>query len=697
MRYAPEWSPDGKRLAFSDNEGKLYVLSVQTRELREVADHRGLRRFGYTWSPRGGHLAFTMRDPSQFRSVYIWSVDGGELRRITGEYFNEFEVAWDPEGNYLFYLGNREYAPQLGSLERNYLVDRETHIYALALREDILHPFPPKSDEVTIQEEGKEREGEGEEDGAGDEYVRIDFDGLAERVARVPVEAGNYMGLSANKGHILYVRSSASYWGRSSDRPPSLMIFSMEDREATELAEGISEYAPSPDGSKVLVRQGSNYNLLDASPSVEGSSKAVSTAGLQVERVPKEEWVQIFDEVWRRFRDFFYVPNMHGYNWEALRNQYRPLLEHVAHRSDLNYVIGEMISELNVSHTYVSGGDFVIPERPRVALPGARFELDRRSGRYRIAHILRGQNEEDRYRSPLTEIGVQVNEGDYVLAIDGEELTGSENPYRLLRHKAERPVRLTVNDRPTINGAREVTFSPITSERSLLYLEWVNENRERVAEMTDGRVGYLHIPDMGATGTQEFIKWFYPQIRKEGLIVDVRWNGGGRASQMLIERLRRELLATWFRRGSESPGTYPQTVFHGHMVCLLNERSGSDGDIFPAMFRQAGLGPLIGKRSWGGVVGGGTNPGGPFIDGGSVFVPRSHFTSTEGEWILEGYGVVPDIEVENSPKAVLEGRDPQLERAIEEVMRRVREDPRRLPTRPAAPVKTEQPRTGQTK
>ncbi|NLE37354.1 MAG: peptidase S41, partial [Pirellulaceae bacterium] len=351
----------------------------------------------------------------------------------------------------------------------------------------------------------------------------------------------------------------------------------------------------------------------------------------------------------------------------------------------LNYVIGEMIAELNVGHAYIEGGDFEIPDRPKVALPGARFELDAEAGRYRIERILRGENEEPKYRAPLTEVGVDVSEGDYVLAIDGEPLEAGDNPYRLLRHKTDR-VTLTVNDKPTTEGAREVTYRPIPAESSLLYLDWVKGNFEKVSRATDGRVAYLHIPNMMDEGICEFIKWFYPQIRKEGLIVDARNNGGGNISQWIIERLDNKLLGTRFGRMSDRPGTYPDVVFHGHMACLLNQTSASDGDIFPYRFRKAGLGPLIGMRSWGGVVGiGGT---GPLLDGGQVYIPMRATNAPDGRWTIEGHGVDPDIEVDNDPKSVIEGRDPQLERAIEEVMKKMAEDPKRLPDRPAPPVKT---------
>ncbi len=728
MRYAPEWSPDGRLIAFSDKDGKLFVLTLADRRLTEITDApRGQIR-DYTWSPRGNFLAFSMADANGFSSLYIWSARDRQMRRITDEMFSEYSPAFDPTGDYLYYLSDREFAPQISSVEFNFATNRETQIYAMALRRDVKHPFPPESDEVTTATPGASPTPTPRPAGEGDPAkpkepaedinrvlkqpgettqatptptptpaptpsptpsapadMTIDFDGLASRVARVPVEANNYGGLSVKAGHLLYGVGPAFYYGRSGGST-SLRIYSLKDRKETTLADDIRFYVLSEDSSKVLVAQGQTYSVLDAMPGGEKAKKVVPTAGLVADRNPEEEWSQIFDEVWRRYRDWFYVENMHGYDWQAVREQYRPLLKHVAHRSDLNYVIGEMISELAVQHAYIEGGDFQLPPRSRVALPGARFQLDPASGRYRISKIYEGQNEEEIYRSPLTEIGVNVSVGDYVLAIDGEELKGADDPYRLLRNKADNPVFLTVNRQPTMTGARRISFKPITDESNLIYLDWVNTNRRKVSEMTGGRVGYIHIPDMGANGIREFIKWYYPQVRKEGMVVDVRANGGGNVSRMLIERLRRKLLALQYPRTSDGANTYPDAVMVGPMAALLNENSSSDGDIFPAMFREAGLGLLIGKRSWGGVVG--ITNRGMLIDGGGVSVPEFGFANNKGEWVIEGYGVDPDIVVENEPRAIIEGRDPQLERAVAEVMKKLQTTPARLPPRPAAPVRT---------
>ena len=570
MRYTPEWSPDGKRLAFSDKDGKVFVLTLADKSLLQVADEARGQVHDYAWSPCGTHLAFSLSDPNETRSLFIWSVGQTKPHRITDEVFDEFDPAWDPEGNYLYYLSNREFAPQIGGNEWNFLPNRSTGIFALALRKNVKNPFPPESDEVNSPDRKKadeKKDNEKDKDpSAGPprprEPISIDFDGLAERAIRVPVPADNYGGLAAIKGHLLYIRRGPMYYGRDAELKPELRIYSVADRKETTLADDVGGYALSADGSKVLVRQGTAFNLYDTSPKPresKESKKTISIANLAVDRVPAKEWAQIFDEIWRRYRDFFYVENLHGYDWQALRARYRPLLEHVAHRSDLNYVIGEMIGELNVGHAYNSGGDWEVPPRPHVALPGCEFALDPAAGRYKIAKILKGQNEEPTYRSPLTEVGVDVKEGDYVLAIDGEELAGSDNPYRLLRNKSDRPVQLTVNSKPNADGARTVTFQPISSETDLRYLAYVTRNRDRVTHLSGGRVGYIHIPNMQAEGIREFIKWFYPQVRKEGLVVDVRYNGGGNVSaRCSSSRLSKG--ASYAPPASRGPATRPRPI-----------------------------------------------------------------------------------------------------------------------------------------
>lgn len=696
MLYAPEWSPTGTHLAFADKDGKVYLLDVAKKSYEVIAQDERSRVRDYSFSPDGRFLAFSLSDPNESRSIYMYSLQEKKLYRVTDELFDEWGPVWEPEGNYLFFLSDREFAPQISQVEWNFAGNRMTRMYALVLKKDGKHPFPPESDEVKVDGDKQKNEGEGNRQKEGDSKaekpkeekkrptVTVDFAGLGQRVVPVPLAGENYDGLSVVKGYLLYIKRGAPFYGRDSYAKPGLYIYDLKKREESLLVDDVASYAVSADGEKVLVQQGKAYKVYEVKPQAK-DAKTVSLADLKVYRVPQEEWAEIFREVWRRYRDFFYVRNMHGYDWKAIGQRYEKLLPYVKHRSDLNYLLGEMVSELNVGHAYIQGGDFEIPERPQVALPGARFTLDEKTGRYRIAKIFAGDPYDDKYRAPLAEVGIDVRLGDYVLAVDGVELKASDNIYRLLQHKKD-PVTLTLNDRPAWEGARKVTFKPIFDESNLLYYEWVKENRERVAALSDGRVGYLHIPDMGAEGIYEFVKWYYPQIRKEGLIVDVRSNGGGNVSQWIIERLDNKLLGTRFGNRGNQARTYPYTVFYGHLACLLNETSASDGDIFPHMFRKAGLGPLIGKRSWGGVVG--ISSHGPLIDGGQVFVPEQGTNDVDGSWIIEGHGVDPDIEVDNDPASVIAGKDNQLERAVAYLLEKIEKEPLKLPQRPPDPVKT---------
>ena len=460
-------------------------------QIRDVAHDTEGAIGDYTWSPDSQYLAFTLDQPNDMGSICIWSLDDGELHRVTDDLFDDYSPSWGSDGKYLYYLSDRTFAPQIGTREWNFIENRQAGLFALALRADVDSPFPPQSDEVKgsvaddeengdagEDEEGhakgdaadeKDEEKEGDEDDDTDQDAdedddadsvkkkdadeedekevkkfSIDFEGLADRVTRVPVEADNYRGLSAVAGHLLYARGGSFYYGREPDRPTDLCIFSLKDRKQDVLAERISGYTLSADGKYVLVSSRGSYQRMPVGMG-KPETKSISTANLFVVVDPRAEWRQIFHEVWRRFRDFFYVENMHGYDWDALRERYEPLLDHVAHRSDLNYVIGEMIAELNVGHAYKVGGDFERPKRPDVALPGAVFELDREAQRYRIAKIYPGHNQESIYRSPLTEVGVDAHEGDFVLAIDGEELKPTANPYQLLRFKSSHPVTLTLN------------------------------------------------------------------------------------------------------------------------------------------------------------------------------------------------------------------------------------------------------------
>jgi tricorn protease len=699
FRYDPKWAPDNDHIAFSDKDGRLWLVSLKDHATQEIAHSTEGEIHDYAWSPGGGYLAFSMNDNRNLSSLYIWSMKESKLHRVTSGTFNEESPAWHPGGDYLYFVSHHEFQPQLSQIEFDFATNRARGIFVMALRKDVKNPFPPESDEVTIKDatskdSGKDGDKDGGKDKGKDEKDKkpvepkdggIDFDGLEQRVARAPLDADNYFGLTVTGDALIYGVAPPPYYGRPAATKASLRIFTFKDRKETRLVEDIGGFVVSRDGSKVLVKQDQAWNVYDAAAAGASTKKTVSTAGLMLEKDPVAEWNDIFNEVWRRYRDFFYAPNMHGYDWEALRQRYSQLLPYVAHRTDLNYVISEMISELTVQHAYIDGGDSQIPPRPHAGLPGARFEVDANSGRYRIASIFHGQNEEEVYRAPLTEIGVDAKVGDYVLAINGEDVTAKEDIYKFLRHAGDAPVILMLNSAPSLTGARKVTYKPLSSETNLVYFDWVEQNRRRVDELSHGRIGYMHLPDMGEAGIREFIKWYFPQLRKEAMLIDDRANGGGNISRMVIQRLTRKLLGVDFPRNIATPEPYPDSVFMGPKVVLLDENSGSDGDIFPWMFRTAKLGPLIGERSWGGVVG--ITSHGQLIDGGDVNVPEFAYATSEGQWAIEGHGVDPDIVVENDPKSVIEGHDPQLERGVAELLKALETSNPKLPEHAPYPVK----------
>jgi tricorn protease len=680
MLHEPSWSPDGKWLAFGDKDGVLRVCAVADGELIQVADEPRGTIGDHTWSPCSGHLAFSRTTGTECRQLHVWSLGDRKLRVVSRPLANDRSPRFDARGERLFFLGLRGFQPRLaGEYEWDFQVDRAYGVFALALRKDLGPVLPRRSDEAVAAPSAPPAPPTFER------AIAIDFDGLAERVEALPLPLDNYADLLVAGEQLLYTRRGGSYYGRDSDQPVTLHAFSPSERKSEQLASGVRGHALAADGSHVLVQTAAGYVIAGAGIQGKDGQKTLDLRGLPVDKVPLDEHWQIFHEVWRRYRDFFYVANMHGHDWEALRQKYAPLVAHVRHRSDLNYVLGELIAELNVGHAYIAGGDLGAPPRPNCALPGLLLEFDAANGRYRIAELLRGENDDEMYRSPATAVGVDLQPGMYLLAIDGEELQPEVDPYRLLRGKGGRTISLRVHTRPSLDGARTVELVPIASEEKLFYLAFVQQNRARTAEQSGGKLGYIHLPDMGQDGIREFIKQYYPQRDKEGLVLDDRHNGGGNVSQMVLNRLQRELLMCTFGR-TTGYRPYPQALFHGHLICLLNETSASDGDIFPAMFRRAGLGKLVGKRSWGGIIG--ITNRGPLLDGGSVSVPEFGNTEPGPEWTIEGRGVEPDVVVDNDLPALLAGRDPQLDTAITLLLEQIRSAPRPLPTPPPAPVKT---------
>ncbi|MDO5554527.1 MAG: S41 family peptidase [Planctomycetia bacterium] len=703
------WSPDGSALAVHDADNQLFAILLEdiksdTPRASEVvlvdSDDNG-GPLQPNWSPDGKYLAYVINSEVNYSTIYIWDKASRWSGAVTNPMFDSFSPVWSPKGDWLFFIAQREFYPQISNIEWNFAGNRFHGLFAVSLRKEVSDLFGPQSDEVTVgdaaKEDEKSKEPEQQEKDAeskdsdekksaeGEKAMKpIEFEDIAARVTRVPVASENYTHLAATGDFLYYIKESAPFYGRSDGSKSTLCSFDLSKRKESVFADDVASYTLSADGAWLLYQQQGAWKLSETGATASGEPKTISTSSLFADVDPQAEWHEIFNEVWRRFRDYFYVPNMHGYDWNALGEQYRSLLPYVAHRSDLTYVLTEMISELNIGHAYIEGGDFVVPNRPGSGLAGATFALDAESNRYRISHIYRGHNEEPKYRSPLTLPGLDVAEGDYLIAIDNEELTGEDNPYRLLRNK-EGQVTWTVSKSPDGSEPRTITYVPIANEQNLRYLEFVLKRMDQVAEASDGQIGYIHVPNMGGDGGYEFLKWYYPQLRKQGLIIDDRNNGGGNISPWLLMRLNQKLLGTRFGSTRTSPTTYPTIACNAHLACLINETSASDGDIFPYYFRELKLGPVIGKRSWGGVVG--ISSYGPLLDGGTVYVPLSATNDAQGNYVIEGYGVDPDIVVEQSPERQLLGEDPQLEKALEVLKQKIAAEPRVLPKRPVDPVK----------
>ncbi|MDJ0838202.1 MAG: S41 family peptidase [Acidobacteriota bacterium] len=699
------WAPDSGKLLFNNRAQALLMVDVAGKAVSEVARSEVFAINQYAWSPDSKWVAYTFPEPDVQSRVYLYSLESGESFPATSSWYTSGAPAFSDDGRFLFVTSNRDFRPSYSWTEWNHAYFDMERIYMIALNKDVKSPFAPKSDEVAIKADEKaekktEKKAEKKPrakgrkggkakpaDEAGDKgkkdegvTVRVERDGLLDRIIALPVEPSNYNGLASAGNSLYYNRNGMS------DERTVLLVYDLDKQKETELG-NFGSFRLSHDNKKMIVpERSSRYAIINAPKGKIKIKDRLDLSGMEMVLDLNEEWRQIFHQSWRAVRDFFYAPNLHGVDWAGTREQYEPLLEHVRHRNDLNYVIGEMISELNAGHAYVGGGERPRLERIPLGHLGAELSRDNSGGGYwRIDRILPGQNWERNQRSPLTEVGVRAAEGNYILAVNGAATNTMDNIYAALINTVGKQVTLRLSTAADGADAWETVVRPIANESQLYYLDWVRTNIEKVNRATDGKVGYLHIPDMGPGGLNEFVKYYYPQLTKKALIVDVRGNGGGNVSPHIIERLRRELAMVSKRRNAV-PTTNPGGMILGPMVCLMDEFSASDGDIFPYRFKKMGMGPLIGKRSWGGVVG--IRGSIPFVDGGDLRVPEFALYDTAGrEWVIEGYGVDPDIVVDNDPAQEFAGVDQQLNKAIEVILEKLQTEGRELPDPPPYPDK----------
>jgi len=688
-KYDIVWSPDSKRIAWTDKLNRLQFVEVESKQVTLVAQSEAFEIRDFTWSPDSQWLAFTKPEVRRFANIYLYGLAQKNQVPVTDGWFDVGSPEFSSDGKYLFFVSERSFNPSYGQTEWNHTYSDMERIYLVTLAAATKSPLAPKSDEVkprddkaavsgteaqAASDKDKDKDGDGAKAAKPSKVVvTVDVEGLTQRITVLPPPASNYGSLSSVGDKLFYVKKG------------KLHLFDLEKDKETELGE-VAGFRVSADRKKMLVKVGSDLAILDLpSAKLDLADRKLSLSDLKVRLDRRAEWNQIYNECWRQMRDFLFDPKLHGVDWTGMRRRYEPLLAHVQHRADLTFIIGEMIGELNIGHAYVGGGDLPKPERISLGLLGAVIQPDA-SGYFRIERILRGHNWDSKYRSPLTEIGVEIRPGDYILAVQGQSTRGMTDLYSALVGTAGKPVVLRVNREPKEEGARDQTVIPTADEQPLYYLDWVLGNIEKVDKASGGKIGYVHVPDMGVPGLNEFAKFYYPQLHKEALVVDCRGNGGGNVSPMIIERLRREP-AMWTVARNGAVNVDPSGQVLGPKVLLIDQHSASDGDIVGYRFRKHRLGPIIGQRSWGGVVG--IRGSLPLLDGGILNRPEfSRFDLEAKEWIMEGTGVEPDIEVDNDPTREFSGTDDQLNRAIAELKKAMESKPVKIPQPPAYPNKS---------
>lgn len=683
-RYDPKWSPDSTKLAFGDRRQRLRILDVATGALTDVDKGQQEDLDDYRWSPDSRWLAYGKSHPSRLMGITLYSLDQKRAFPLGDGLSADWNPTWSADGKHLFFLSNRDFNITFSSFEFDFLYTRATRIFVASLDPEAAPLFPLKSDEEKGKEaEAKDEKKDGQKAKAKDEkkdapkpMVRLVPEGFQARTLALPgLKADTYGALAATDEALFYVRGGEG-------GPGALYRFDLKDRKEEKVMEGVNRFELAPDGKKLLYQAGADWGIADAKAGLGSGEGRLDLSGLRVKLEPRAEYRQIFEDGWRIFRDWFYDDKLHGVDWKAMKARYGQLVPFVSHRSELDWIMGEMIGELEAGHTYIGEGDE--PRIPRVegGMLGCDFQAHP-SGRYRIEKILQGENWDGRFRSPLTEPGTQAKEGEFLLAIDGVELKTDDNPYRLLEDKAGKPVQLTLNAQPTLTGARQITVKALASELDLRYLDWVKSRMALVNKLSGGRIGYIHLPDTAIEGSRMLQKLFYGQAAKSALIVDDRFNGGGFIPVRTIEYLARKTQALWARRGITSMRS-PAFAHDGPKAMLINGYSSSGGDALPYWFRKHGLGPLIGTRTWGGLIGLSGNPA--FVDGGGANVPTFRIFDGKGNWIIENEGVAPDHEVVDLPEALLKGGDPSVEKAVELLLKELAQHPVNDPATPVPPV-----------
>lgn len=656
------WSPDSKRIVYTDRKNRINLLDVATKQVSELSKSPLGEARNVSFSPDNNWLTYSRVSENNYSIVYLYDIAGKREHAVTDKWYDSGSPAFSSDGKYLIFSSDRDFNPTYGQLEWNHVYNNMGGIYLALLSKDTPSPFLNK--DAKGMNEAKADEAKKSDAPVA---MKVDIEGIGDRIVHLPLPGSRYFNLYSDGERVYYYNQ-----GRTK-------LFDLKEQEETTVCEAVMLVDPANKKAIFSDREERLY-VVDMP---KGKVELKDPVDLSDMRVPvdyQKEWAQIFDEAWRAYRDGFYLENMHGKDWKALKAKYAQLLPYVKTRLDLNYVIGELIGELGVGHAYVNPGEMPRGKRVSMGLLGAEISRDK-SGFFRLEKILPGASWSETLRSPLEEPGIEAKAGDYIVAIDGVATNSVNDLYKLLVGKAGVATEIALNSRPSLDGARRVVIRPLAEEYSLYHYNWVQENIRKVEKATNGRVGYVYIPDMGPAGLNEFSRYFYPQLDKEGLIIDDRANGGGNVSPMILERLAREPYRLTMRRGSSLINTVPDATLVGPKVCLINKYSASDGDLFPWGFRALGLGKLIGTRTWGGIIG--ISGSLPYMDGTDIRVP--FFTSYDpktGDWIIENHGVDPDILIDNDPIREWNGEDQQLDRAIQEVMSQLK-DRKPLPPVPA--------------
>jgi tricorn protease len=696
FRYRPQWSPDSKKVAFIDQAMRISVCDVATGAVTAVDKglwmfHGDLDGFTVGWSADSRWLAYGKELENRNAAVFLYDTKNAKLTQATADFYWTGAPSFDPDGKYLYVLTNRSFKPIYSDLDNSWIYANTTQVAAIPLRKDVASPLAPKNDvegedkkdatkddkATNDTKKGDKPKDDAKKDDKSEKKeppkpVEIDLDGFEQRLVGLPPEAGNYDRVHAVSGKVLFRRLPRT---GSSDEKRPLVYFDLEEREEKTVVADADGVLPTADGKKVLVWKKDDWAIVDVKAD-QKMEKKLPTGELMMSVDPAAEWRQIFTDAWRFERDYFYDPGLHGENWNAMRERYGKLLDDCVTRWDVNFVIGELIAELNSSHTYRGGGDAEKPLEAGVGLLGADFALD--GGAYRIARILAGAPWDNEARSPLAQPGVNVKEGDYLLAVNHTPIDVTLDPWAAFQGLAGKTVLLTVNSTPSLVGARDVVVETLADDYRLRNLAWIEEKRAMVDKLSGGKVGYVYVPDTGRDGQTELVRQFRGQFTKDGMVIDERFNSGGQIPDRFVELLNRPLYNFWGVRDGHD-WQWPPVAHAGPKAMLVNGWSGSGGDCFPYYFKEAGLGPLVGMRTWGGLIGISGAP--TLIDGGNVTVPTFGIYK-DGEWIIEGHGVEPDVEVVDDPGLMAKGGDPQLEKAVALVMEQIAKTP---PVRPAKP------------